>query len=250
MKCAHSALRAATALGLALAALGPAQAMAIDPFFRTGSGQWAEYDASNPSAAVLRVSEPGWLTGSTRTLDIAPTAGASGSLLMGVGRSGESALYISSSSGQRLSATLSYGLESPLNLDLSAQGALVLHPWFGDAEKLTVYAWTEAPTPGDNPWGSAISVDLGFLYESSVVLPFSSFALNSSAGLPVNWADVDGLSFVFSGSAGRNVGLYGISAAPLPVPEPAAWAMLAAGALLVLRRGRGGACQRLSRAGA
>ncbi len=239
MTSSPTTLAAAALATLAVLDTGSAQAKALDPFFRPAVSQRASYDAADPASAVLRAQAPGWLTGSTRTLDVAPTSGLPGRVEMGVNPMGESALYASAMGGQLLSASLSYGLDRPLNLDLSADGLLVLHYWYGQPHQLTVYAWTDSPLAGDNPWGSAISLDVGFRYEDAVALPFASFAVNSSTGRPVNWADVDGLSFVFSGPTDTGLGLHGISSAALPVPEPASWALLAAGLLLALRRGRG-----------
>jgi hypothetical protein len=225
---------------LALACAGSAQAQfsdAFDPFF--GAPQTAQYDSDLPSATVLRADGPAYLIGITRTLEINPLLGQPGFATMAMSR-GASASYdflFISARDQPLSATLSYGLDRPMNLDWSSVSALVLNYDFAMAHKLTVYAFTQAPEPGDNPLGSALSVDVGDRFQSAVVLPLAAFRQNGAA--PVRWADLDRLSFAFSDETGNSIILSSISLVTTPVPEPAAWVLLAGGlSLLTARRVR------------
>lgn len=223
---------------LALAAAG-AHALTIDAFRSPEGGTY--YDANRPATAVLRTDTPGHLPGVTRTLQITPDPALPGVVTIEliktyvIGPVNE--LLVASTRGQPTSGTLSYGLDVPMNLDLSSEWAFVLHATQADPFTLTAYAWTEAATPGDNPLGSALSLAVGRLDDAAVVLPFAAFRQNGAG--PVRWGDVDRLQFAFSGPTDTFVVLSSIStvSALAPVPEPGAAALLAAGlAGLALRR--------------
>jgi hypothetical protein len=221
--------RSVFAAALLAALQGPAQALTIDTF---SGNQAAAYDGSRPWATVLRVDGPSFLPGVTRTLQVAPQLGQPGLLEMAIS---SDVLYVSAIN-QDLAATLSYGLDQPMNLDLSSDFGLVLSHHVGGPYKLTVYAWTQAATPGDNPHGSAINLDAAPSYEGVLLVPFSAFFTNASSGQPVDWADVDSLSFVFSDATpgfADYMGLYSLGTVALPVPEPAGAASLLAGLALM-----------------
>lgn len=224
---------------LALAATG-AHAITIDAF--RGPEVITYYDANRPATAVLRADMPGYLPGVTRTLQINPDPALPGVSAMEVHRpyvvGPVERLMVSSTRGQPTSGTLSYGLDVPMNLDLSAEWAFVLHAEQADPFTLTAYAWTEAARPGDNPLGSALTLAVGRLDDAAVVLPFAAFRQNG--GAPVRWDDVDRLQFAFSGPTDSYVFLTSIStvSALAPVPEPAAAVLLATGLAGLVWRAR------------
>jgi mono/diheme cytochrome c family protein len=206
--------------------------MTLDPFFQV---QPVQYDGSLPSATVLRTDSASWLSGVTRTLQISPVLGQPGQISMQLGAN--DVLLMRGSGPQVFAGTLSYGLDAPMNLDLSSQGGIVLDYRFSTPHKLTVYAMSDGAAGESRP-GSALTVDIGTVFHGTVLLPFSAFSINSASGLGVDWGSLDTLSLAFSSSsaAGFEAALDGITTVPLPVPEPAAWAMWALGLGLLVSR--------------
>lgn len=216
---------------LALAA-GAAQAanLAFDTF--EGEPLFARYETGGPPAANrLRADAPSYRDGITRSFEVLPTPGAAGSISFGTRGSGNNwdIAYAGVSGDQRLSVSLSYGLDRPMNFDFSDSSAFLLFYDYAGPHKLTVYAFTEPPVAGDNPLVSAITMDVGVLYQSAALVPVAGFTAVDSGRQGVDWADVDRLSFAFTenGPQGRRLAIHSISM--LPVPEPAPWALLAAG---------------------
>ncbi len=127
-----------------------------------------------------------------------------------------------------------------MNLDLSAAGALRLDMYLSTPMKLVIYASTQT-TPGENPDASSMSIDLPELFDQGLEIPLSAFSINSSTGLPVNWADVDGLAFFVSANGPMLKGAYAFWARELSavaVPEPTSAALLVAGIAGLLGRRR------------
>lgn len=227
-----------TAALMLAAGVAHAANLAFDTF--EGEPQVASYDSGEPPFLhQLRADAPSYREGITRSFEIMPTPGAAGTLSFGTrgnANNGDIA-YAGSSGDQRLSVSVSYGLDRPMNFDFSDSWAFVLLYDYAGPHKLTVYAFTDAPVAGENPLVSAITLDVGVLYQSAALVPMAGFAAVDSLGQGVNWADVDRLSFAFAenGPEGRLLAIHSISM--LPVPEPAsAWLMAAGAALLIGRR--------------
>lgn len=222
-----------------LAALPAAQALTIDDF-RDGNATLEVPAMPLPASGSLQVDTAAGVPGGWRTLSLSPAAGSPALAFISVERGSLSAFRLDT---QSLYVGFGYGQVAPMNLDLSGQGALRLDVawagastttgWDSRALQVTVYATTSTGT-GLNPDGSAASAVL--TGAAPLDLPFASFTTNSATGVPVNWADVDGLLFVVSernpGASAAGFGLNAISA----VPEPAAWLLWSAA--LALAAGR------------
>jgi PEP-CTERM motif len=120
--------------------------------------------------------------------------------------------------------------------------------YYSTPMSLVVYASTQT-TAGGNPDASAVSITVPALFRQGLDIPLSSFSINSATGRPVNWADVDGLSFFVSSGGDKPAagdGFWVTSLSALPVPEPASALMLAAGlaGLRTMRRRPPGAARR------
>jgi MYXO-CTERM domain-containing protein len=220
-----------------------AQALMIDSFGDPYSAsnsvvRWFPTQNDNIATATAPAAVPG----GTRTMAL-PLFGGTGYQIATTNWSNNGRLEVLGDGLPGVYLNLSYGLNSPMNLDLSGQAALQLDfLWIqANALKLTVYA-TTAGTPGGNPDGSAGSWDLPN-GSGPVLLPLSDFSLNSATGLPVNWGDVDSLVFAFSSPfiANGNLqsfGLESISATPVPEPVPAMLMALGLAAVALTRRRR------------
>ncbi len=190
--------------------------------------------------APLRADRPSSQPGITRSLEVQPTPGADGSIALTVSGNVLGDLLLGGANGdQRLSVTLSYGLDAPMNFDFSGSSAFQLLFYYGGPLKLTVYAYTDAPNPADNPLGSALTLDVGPHYQSVLTLPLADFRPNDELGQGVNWANVDRLSFAFSeaDASSRYFGLYSIALQPVPEPMSAALMLLGLPLLWARRRG-------------
>lgn len=225
---------------LALAA-GTAQAVAFDTF--QGDVAYRTHFNAEPAPNVLRADGPSFVSGVTRTLEIGPALNAPGWMWFGLRRPSADSrvelLHASANGGQTLNATLSYGLDRPMNLDLSGEAAWLLHYDFAKPHKLTIYAYTDASDPAANPSVSAVTIDVPLRYQSAALVPFSAFVANDDRGAGVDWSNVDRLAFAFTapGIGGSQLTLESISfvsAPPAPpVPEPSVAALLAAGLLAI-----------------
>lgn len=218
----------ATAAFLAATAL-PLAAQTIDTFNGSYTSQTVVYSAGPPAQGLLEKTVADAVPGGTRRLQLVPDTAASGTTSAALNGSGD--LWAFASGGQRLAFNFAYGTQAQMNLDLSGAGALRLDVYYSSPMKLVIYASTQT-TPGGNPNASALSIDLPDLFSQSVDIPLWAFSTNSATGLPVNWADVDGLSIFVTASgplppSGDGFWIRELSA--VPVPEPASALLLAAG---------------------
>jgi hypothetical protein len=225
----HPYCHAAAAAALSTLAATAAQALTIDSF--DGPDRPVAYwSALEPGSATLRTAMAGAVPGGVRTTDIGPNAALGGwqaSSLSGAGQ-----FWAFAYSGQALNTTLGYGLQAPLDLDLSREAEFTVDVAWGIAAKLTVYAWSHAADPSLNPFTSAFSIDVPESRDPYTLrLPMAAFAADPNAPGPVDWANVDGLAFAFSadrGNLGHYFALDGIGTAAA-VPEPGAALLLALG---------------------
>lgn len=232
-----------TLLSLAALAL-PAAAQVLDSF--SDGASLLEVPSMTPSA-------DGWLRSDTA----ASVPGGSRSLALRNAPGSTALAFIESRASDGLQAyrlptqtllvSFGYGQLTPMNLNLSGQGALALDmrwggvqpsvgPWDAYGLTVTVYANTSNGA-GLDPDGSSMSAVMRGV--SVVELPFAAFTVNASTGRPVNWADVDSLLFVVTenavGGTAAGFGLRSLSA----VPEPGTWALSVLGlAVLALRVAR------------
>ncbi len=233
--------RLAAVLLLAAATQAQAQSILIDDFVGAFGSNRVYYDNFGPTpTSQLESTVAAAVPGGSRRLQLTADPQVQGS--SGVTLSGDGALWgFSYRPGeQRLNFNLSYGTQAPMNLDLSGTAALHFDVYYSTPVSLVVYASTQT-TPGDNPDASAVSITVPALFQQGLDIPLSAFSTNSSTGLPVNWADVDGLSFFVSSHGDKPApgdGFWVTSLSTVPVPEPASALLLAAGlaALRVLRR--------------
>lgn len=223
-----------TSLWLAAGAPAAAQSTTFDTFEGPHYSVGAGYIDTVP---LLRADGPSFLPGITRSLEIQPAPNTVGIVFLGVaGTEWGGLLYGGAYGAQPLSMSLSYGLDASMNHDLSGSSAFQLLFHKSPPLKLTVYAYTDAPDPADNPWVSTLTVDIGATYQSVMTLPMAAFTPADALGRGVNWADVDRLSFAFvkpTPGSGQ-FSLYSI--ALQPVPEPASAALLLLGLPLLLAR--------------
>jgi hypothetical protein len=225
-----------TLAALALSLAAPAQALLIDDFAEPYHSNYVGYSSGSPGFSIPSSLTAAAVPGGTRRMTLAADPSAAGTAFAAI--NGGSELWAFSTGAQRLNFTIDYGTESAMNLDLSGSAALRLQMYLSTPTQLVVYATTQT-TPGANPDGSALSLDLPAMFEQSFDIPLSAFILNSSTGRPVNWADVDGLSFFFSASEAGPYGgdaLWAQSLSTVAVPEPASAALLAGGLVLLIGR--------------
>jgi hypothetical protein len=224
---------------LAATLAATAQAQVIDDFNGPQNTNYVAFTSAAGGVNIPSSLVAAAVPGGYRSLTISGDPSAAGVAFAAL--QGGGGLWGFSNAPQRLDFTLNYGTVQAMNLDLSGSAALRLEMFVNTPMKLVVYATTET-SPGANPDGSAFSIDMPFLLMQNVDIPLSAFAVNSSTGRPVNWADVDGLAFFFSGGfpadlSGDSFHALSLTALPVPVPEPASVVLLAGGlALLISRR--------------
>lgn len=237
------ALKRLAAAALALAAMQPAQALIIDGFDGRNNANLVYFSSGPPVQGLFQSTESASVPGGSRRTELVADSAVTGTSFAGL--SGSSDLWGFTSGAQRLNFNFAYGTQSPMNLDLSGSGLLRLDMYLSTPMKLVVYATTET-TPGANPDGSALSIDMPDLFRQSFDIPLASFMTNSSTGRAVNWADVDGLAFFLSANGpvgGGGDAFWVTDLTALPVPEPSSAMLMAVGLALLLggrRRGIAG----------
>lgn len=230
-------LKALAALGFMSALALPVASQTIDSFDGAYNSQTTYFSAGPPMEMVLEKTVAAAVPGGSRRLQLVADPALAG--WSSAALSGEGDLYAFAGGGQRLNFNFAYGTQAAMHLDLSGAAALRLDVYVGTPMNLVIYATTQSK-PGGNPNGSALTIDLPSLFKQSFDIPLSAFATNSATGLPVDWADVDGLAFFVSGSgpvpaSGDAFWIRELSA--LPVPEPgSAWLLASGLALLIGRR--------------
>lgn len=227
----------AVTLVLASAPHAQAQTIVLDDFDGANTSNTVYFNFDKPTLGVQESTVLAAVPGGTRRLQLTSdmlAPGSSSAALTGIG-----GLWAFSHAGsQRLAFNLSYGTQEPMNLDLWGSGALHFDVYYGTPVSLVVYASTQT-TPGGNPDASAVSMAVPALFKQGLDIPLSTFSTNGATGLPVNWADVDGLAFFVAAAgampaAGDVFWVEQLSAVAAPVPEPASWALLLLGLTGVL----------------
>jgi hypothetical protein len=231
----------------ALLAAAPAKAVLIDDFHDGASAIGVPISAPPVGSSTIDSFTAASAPGGMRALSVAYPAGSAGTSLL---VAGGGLLQATTSAGVGMSASTIYGQSAPLNLDLSGQNAFRFDMrWAGsyvtptaqfedDSISVTIYATTSVGV-GLNPNGSAVSATVKG--GSLVDVPFASFFTNSSNNVAVDWADVDGLLFVFTAGPSNTAsfssfGLASISAVPEPGPVQLLMAGLGVLAWLARRR--------------
>lgn len=228
------------AAALTLAAVQPLHALPIDSFDGVYTTNTVYFSSGPPLQSLATRTASASVPGGSRRTDLVVDPALTGTSSASLNGSGD--LWAFAGGGQRLNFSFSYGTESPMNLDLSGNGMLRLAVYYSTPVTLTVQATTET-TAGGDPDGSAFSLTAPDLFRQTLDIPLGSFTPYGKTGRPVNWADVDGLSFTISalgpiGPAGDGFWIQNLSAEPLPEP-PAVLLMASALALLAgLRRRR------------
>ena len=242
----HTLIHTASALGIALplslAASLPAaaQSQLIDNF--QSGGALLTQNAPHNAAGFVTDASVASVPGGWRDIAMRSPGGSAYSFYMVTTTS----FQINRFDAPTIYASLAYGQHTPMNLNIGGQSALFLDMIFAGGAvnstelptsniALTVYAYTSNGA-GLDPDGSATSITLPKF--DLVTLPFSSFAMNSATGRPVNWSDVDSLLFVFNEIEPTQANymvtaLRSISA----VPEPSSWLLMLIGGVALAARG-------------
>lgn len=133
------------------------------------------------------------------------------------------------------------GFGRELSLDLRTESAFKLD--FRYISAPVTFAVSVVTLHGANPASVAdFPIALNASSAQTVIIPFASFVNDRFNPTPVNWGDIDSITFIATGPGGSGFALDTFSTVQA-VPEPTTWGLLMAGLMgvaLVARR-RGGA---------
>ena len=232
------------ALCAATLCVGAAQAASILDTFSDGTGV-IQTDASPYVEIHLPSAEaPGG--GRYLANAIEPAVAQSGKFTFAAIQAG--AYFTLADAALPLYTNLTYGvanlLGQDLSIDLRTESAFQLDFRYVSAPMSLTATVITAHGPGafSSVADFALTVDASLAQR--VVIPFSAFVDDVGNPSPVNWADIDAISFIVSGPGGSGLALDTFSTTQA-VPEPASVVLLAAGLALVA-----GVARRVSRAGA
>ncbi len=135
-----------------------------------------------------------------------------------------------------LYTNLTYGvanfLGQDLSIDLRTESAFQLDFRYVSAPMSLTATVITAHGPGTFSSVADFAMTLDASLAQTVVIPFSAFVDDAGNPSPVSWADIDAISFIFSGPGGSGFALDTFSTAQA-VPEPASVVLLTAGLALV-----------------
>ena len=135
-----------------------------------------------------------------------------------------------------LYTNLTYGvanlLGQDLSIDLSTESAFQLDFRYVSAPMSLTASVITARGPGSVSSVANVAMTVDASLAQRVMIPFSAFVDDAGNPSPVNWSDIDAISFVVSGPGGSGLALDTFSSAQA-VPEPASVVLLAAGLALV-----------------
>jgi hypothetical protein len=142
------------------------------------------------------------------------------------------AYFTMADDGVPLVTNLTYGvanlLGQDLSIDLSTEAAFQLDFRYVSAPMSLTATVITAHGAGTFSSVSGIGLALDASLAQRVTIPFSAFVNDAGNPSPVNWADIDAISFIVSGPGGAGLALDTFSTVSA-VPEPGAGALLLAG---------------------
>jgi hypothetical protein len=216
------------ALGAAALSLTTAQAASILDTFSDGPGL-IQTDAAPYAEAYLPSAEaPGG--GRYLANAIEPSVAQAGRFTFAAVQAG--AYFTMADEAVPLVTNLAYGVANlfgqDLSIDLSTEAAFQLDFRYISAPLSLTATVITAHGPGtfSSVSGFAMAVDASLAQR--ITIPFSAFVNDAGNPSPVNWADIDAISFIVSGPGGAGMALDTFSTVSA-VPEPAPAALLLAG---------------------
>jgi hypothetical protein len=151
------------------------------------------------------------------------------------------AYVTSADAGVPLVTNLTYGvanlLGQDLSIDLSSEAAFRLDfRYVGAPMSLTATVIT-AHGPGTFSSLADFAMALDASLEQTVTIPFGAFVNSAGNPSPVNWADIDAITFIVSGPGGSGLALETFSTvSAVPEPTPAALLLAGVGLLACMSR--------------
>lgn len=225
------AARWAALLAATIAMAPPAHAASIHDSFSDGAGIIQTDTAPYVEAYVASAEAPGG--GRYIANEVGAGIAQPGKFTFGAIQAG--AYFTLADAAYPLYTNLSYGIAhgfgQDLSLNLLSEGAFVLDfRYISGPISLTATVYT-SNGPGQAGSVADFALPVNASLGQTVVLPFASFINAGSNPVPVNWGDIDGITFIVSGPGGAGFALDSFSTQP--VPEPASVAMLLGGLGLI-----------------
>jgi hypothetical protein len=232
---------AAVLIPLWAAAGSPAQAASIVDTFSDGPGVIQTDRAPFVEAWLPAATAPGG--GRYIANSIGAGVAQAGKFTFAAVQSG--AYFTLSDPAIALYTNLTYGPANgfgrELSLDLRSESAFKLD--FRYLSAPVTFSVSVVTLHGTNPASVAdFPIVVNASSAQSVIIPFSAFVNDRFNPSPVNWGDIDSITFIATGPGGSGFALDHFSTVQA-VPEPTTWALLMAGlvGVAVVARRRGGA---------